>query len=155
MHKIAKVQLLLSTRVVSITRGLIIWEGCTRRKAPGGSLTLQCSVLLLAPCSAGMEDGIGAKWILVLFTPAAPPSSPLMAGSKPLSPLLGAAGTDKMSHFLIPKGRRSQAVNTVGSVEGQGRGCYVLHSLLCSPLISIELPLYDVGLFFFLNVCNI
>lgn len=61
MHKIAKVQLLLSTRVVSITRGLIIWEGGTRRKAPGGSLTLQCSVLLLAPCSAGMEDGSGAK----------------------------------------------------------------------------------------------
>lgn len=140
IYKNAKVPLLLSTMVVStVCRRLNRMGAGTRRKAPGGSLTLQRSVLLLAPCSAGIEGGSGAKWMFVLFTAAAPPSSPLMAGSKPLSLLLGAAGTDKMSHFLIPKGKRSQVVNTVGSVEGQGRGCYMLRSLLCSPLISIEL----------------
>lgn len=100
----------------------------TFRVAPG---SLQCS---------DIEDGSGAKQILVLFTPAAPPSSPLVAGSKSLSLLLGAAGADKLSHFLMPKGKRSQAVNTVGSVEEQGRGCHLLHSLLCSHLVSLEFP---------------
>lgn len=101
-------------------RGLIVWEG-----APRGSLTLQRSVLLLA---------------LVLFTPAAPPSRPLVARSKPLSLLLGAAGTEMMSHFLILKGKRSWVVNTLWSVEGQEGGCYMLQSCLCSPLSSMELP---------------
>ncbi|OPJ89730.1 hypothetical protein AV530_003883 [Patagioenas fasciata monilis] len=51
----------------------------TLRVASG---SLQCS---------GIEDSSCAKRILVLFTPAAPPCSPLVAGSKSLSLLLGPA----------------------------------------------------------------
>lgn len=115
--------------------------------APG---SLQCS---------GIEDSSGMKRILVLFTPSAPSSSPLVAGSKPLSLLLGPAGIGKLSHFLMPKGKRYQVVNTVGSVEGQERGCHLLHSFICSPLISLEFQCTLCSLcgafFFFLKKDNI
>lgn len=69
----------------------------TGREAPGASLALQRLVLLLALAvlasrKAVVPENVGS------FTPAAPPSGPLMAGSEPLSLLLGAAGTDKLSH---------------------------------------------------------